>query len=188
MPKHYPLIPALKEAVPIMINRPMRFAIIVIVLLIIIIVGAQVVLTPSDTNPAVHTALTFVTAAGFGDDALASSLVSAEIRAYAAANCRDGQLSACIDDITPDDWGNLMSVVFRRAAPEGRNWNVDLVATYQDNKGFSGVCISTLVEPVAVADGEAARWQVARYAGFVHCGEAGAREIYKTPDAPNLTP
>jgi hypothetical protein len=92
--------------------------------------------------------------------------------------------SACVRDYTPPDWGELVDVSFRRAAPDGPNaWDVDLIATYAAGTGASGVCIYNRVE-----QNEAGDWRVVAWAGWLHCGDSASRNMATNPDAPNRAP
>ncbi|MCK6578899.1 MAG: hypothetical protein L6Q98_12410 [Anaerolineae bacterium] len=153
-----------------------------LIIVVVIIVAATLLFTPGQTEPAFQAAVAFVEAAARGDDAAALALVSPAIRDAAAAGCPEGSLSACVDAYTPPEWGDLKSVVFRRATPDGESWDVDLISYYAANRGASGVCIYARMEPV---DGS---WQVTRYAGFIHCADPAWRDISSNPDAPNSEP
>ncbi len=165
-------------------NRPLIITLIVLgvigsIALVVVITAA---LTPGETNPAFAAAVAFVEAAERGDDAAANALMTPELAAYVVLNCPEGSVSACVQSYTPPEWGGLISAVFRRAAPDGPNWDVDLIATYQHGQGFSGVCIYTRMVP----DGEV--WKVAEYAGFAACGDPATRNMATNPDAPNRAP
>lgn len=155
-----------------------------------IVIAVTLALTPQQTNPAYAAALAFAQAAAQGDDATAMSFLSPALRAY-AAQCPEGRVSACIDSYIPPEWGAFETVVFRRAAPDpatmlnGRPtaYDVELIATYSEGLGFSGVCIYQRME-----QDEAGAWRVARYAGFVSCGDPQSRGMESNPDAPNRTP
>jgi hypothetical protein len=157
---------------------------------LIIIILLTAALTPQQTNPAYAAAVAFADAAGDGDDATAHALLGDELRAYVEANCPDGRVSACVESYIPDEWGAFQSVVFRRAAPDATRiengapaaYDVDLIATYAEDRGFSGVCIYVRMEQTE------AGWQVVRYAGFVSCGDAASRNMANNPDAPNVAP
>lgn len=158
------------------------------VLITIILLTAA--LTPQQTNPAYAAAVAFAEAAGEGDDATATALMGDDLRAYVEANCPDGSVSACVESYIPDEWGGFQSVVFRRAAPDASRmqngaptaYDVDLIATYAEDRGFSGVCIYVRMEQTD------ASWRVMRYAGFVSCGDAESRNMASNPDAPNIAP
>lgn len=140
--------------------------------------------TPENTDPAYAAAVNFVKAAGTGDDTTALSLLSPELQAYVQEQCPEGSISACVREYTPAEWGAFLNVVFRRAAPDGPSArNVELIATYEEDKGFSGVCIYNRVEQDA-----AGAWRVTEWAGFVHCGEDAARDMATNPDTPNRVP
>jgi hypothetical protein len=140
-------------------------------------------LTPQAANPAFDAAVRFATAAGKGDDAAALPLLSDGLRDWVQENCEGGRPSACIQGYIPPEWGALVSVVFRRAAPDGPNWDVDVIATYEKDTGASGVCSYFRVEP---ADDR--QWRITRWAGFVWCGDGRSRQMATNPDAPNRAP
>lgn len=151
-------------------------------ILILVIIAATAVLTPGDTNPAFQTAVGFAEAAATGDEAGARASTGPSVLDYAAANCPSGQISACVASYIPPEWGAFKSVVFRRAAPDGSDWDVELIATYSEGVGFSGVCIYTRLSPVESG------WQVTRYAGWVPCSDPSSRDIQSNPDAPHHVP
>lgn len=165
-------------------SRPVLIALIVLAavgaLALVVLITAA--LTPSQLNPAFAAAVAFAEAAERGDDDAANRLMSPELAAWAAANCPDGRVSTCVQAYTPDEWGDLISAVFRRATPDGEAWDVDLIATYQHEQGFSGVCIYLRMEP------ENDAWQVAGYAGFAWCGDPATRTMASNPAAPNRAP
>ena len=167
-------------------TRSQRIVIIVSVFTVAI-VGIVLLIAafiPQNTNPAFATAVNFVNAAGTGDDDTALALLSPALQAYVQQNCPDGRVSACIQPYTPPEWGQFRNAVFRRSAPDGPNaWDVDLIATYEEGKGFSGVCIYNRVEQSA--EGE---WLVTEWAGFLHCGDAASRNMATNPDTPNRAP
>ena len=94
-----------------------------------------------------------------------------------------GSVSACVHSYTPPEWGKLVDAAFRRAAPDGQAWNVEIISNYASGTGASGVCIYTRVEPNGAGD-----WQVTRWAGFVHCSDPTARNMDTNPDTPNCAP
>lgn len=162
-------------------------AVVVSVAVIVVVTAA---LTPEQTNPANEAAVRFVQAAGMGDDEAAFALLDEAMQAYVRETCRDGLVSACVEAYIPDEWGAFQSVVFRRTAPDGLNdagrytaYDVELIATYAEGKGFSGVCIYTRME--AADSGE---WRAAGWAGFVSCGDAESRNMADNADAPNRAP
>lgn len=166
-------------------SRSFIVILLISVVVIVAILAAALVLVPTQTSPAFQTALDFVNAAVQGVDANALAKVSDPIRAYAAENCPDGSISACVDAYTPEDWGAMKTVVYRRSAPVGDEWDVDLIAHYESGTGSSGVCIYARVAPL---DESGENWQVTRYAGFVHCGDPASRDMAANPDAPNTVP
>jgi hypothetical protein len=147
------------------------------------VIAVTLALTPQETNPAFAAAVNFMNAAGKGDDLAALPLLSDALQGWVRDNCPDGRVSACIQAYTPPEWGGLLSAVFRRAVPDGAAWNVDLIATYEKDRGFSGVCSAFRVE--ADADG---RWRIQRWAGFIWCGDPASRSMMSNPDAPNQAP
>jgi hypothetical protein len=165
-------------------SRPVLITVIILVVLggLALVVAVTAALTPSQLNPAFAAAVAFVEAAARGEDETAAALMSPELAAWAQANCPDGRISACVQAHTPEAWGDLISAVFRRAAPDGDAWDVDLIATYQYEEGFSGVCIYARMEPTETG------WQVAEYAGFAWCGDPGTRNMATNPSAPNRAP
>jgi hypothetical protein len=154
-----------------------------ILLLGVGIVAVTLLLTPQETNPAFAAAVNFMNAAGKGDDATASTLLSDELLAYVAANCPDGSVSACVQGYIPPEWGDLISAVFRRAAPDGDAWDVDLIATYEQDTGASGVCAYTRVQ-----QDESGAWRVYEWAGFLWCGDGRSRNMATNPETPNRAP
>jgi hypothetical protein len=148
----------------------------------LVLISLTLLLVPQETNPAFAAALAFANAAGKGDDETAFALLSADLQTYVQASCPDSSVSGCIRSYTPPEWGDFLSVVFRRAAPAGDEWNVDLIATYAEDKGFSGVCIYTRL---AQQDGA---WRVTRWAGYVSCGDPASRGMASNPAAPNRAP
>ncbi|MFN8378331.1 MAG: hypothetical protein U0452_06620 [Anaerolineae bacterium] len=165
-------------------SRPVLITLIVLAVLggVALVVLVTAALTPSQLNPAFAAAVEFVEAAERGDDESATALLSPELATWVTAQCPDGSISACVQAYTPEAWGDLISAVFRRAAPDGDAWDVDLIATYQHEQGFSGVCIYARMEP----NGDS--WQVAEYAGFAWCGDPATRNMATNPDAPNRAP
>jgi hypothetical protein len=155
---------------------------VVITLVLVVIITAALI--PQAAHPAYDAAVTFANAAGKGDDTAAAALLNANLTEYAAAQCPQGSVSACIASYTPPEWGKFLNAVFRRAQPDGRDaWDVQLIATYEKAEGFSGVCIYTRVEQV----GEI--WQIAGWSGWIHCGDAssGLANLMRD-DAPNRAP
>jgi hypothetical protein len=149
---------------------------------VIIIIFVSLSLTPQ-TSPAFDAAVRFANAAGTGDDTIAFALLSPQLQEYVRANCPDGSVSACVRSYTPLEWGDFQNGVFRRAAPDGQNWDVQVIATYQYAEGFSGVCIYLRMESTADA-----QWQVTKWAGFISCGDSASRDMAMNPDTPNRAP
>jgi hypothetical protein len=156
---------------------------IVAIIIVAAIIVLTLALTPAEVNPAAATAAAFMNAAGKGDDATAFALLSADMQEYVAANCPDGSVAACITGYTPPEWGELVSAVFRRAAPDENAWDVDLIATYERDTGASGVCSYYRME-----QDEAGVWRVAGWAGFIWCGDAASRNMATNPDTLNRAP
>jgi hypothetical protein len=153
------------------------------ILLILIIVIATLALTPAQTNPAFAAAVSFVDAAARGNDAAAQPYLSDALQTYVAESCPSGSVSTCVEGYIPDEWGAFQSIVFRRATPDGDGWHVDLIGTWELDRGFSGVCVYANMQQED--DGQ---WRVQRWAGFAWCGEAGTRNMQTNPDAPNQAP
>lgn len=166
-----------------MTRRVWTLVIALIVIAGIAIIALTALLTPQQTSPAAANALAFVQALSRGDDAVARPLLGPAAAAWVAENCPQGSPSACKDAFIPAEWGGYVSTVFRRAAPEGDHWNVDLISTYERDLGGSGVCIFARMEEDA--DGV---WRVAQFAGFINCGEAASRNMASNPDTPNRIP
>jgi len=148
---------------------------IVVVAAVAVAVVIAALLTPQASNPAFTTAVAFVQAAGQGVDSAALTLLDDAMHAYVAARCADGSPSACIQSYTLPEWGSLVSAIFRRAAPDGQNWDVEVIAIYQHGEGASGVCSLIHVAP------EPNGWRVAGWAGFVHCGAADLASANRAP-------
>lgn len=155
------------------------FLIIGVVALVLITLA----LTPQAANPAFDAAVQFANAAGKGDDAAALPLLSDGLRDWVQENCEGGRPSACVQGYIPPEWGKLVSAVFRRAAPDGPNWDVDVIATYETGTGASGVCSYFRVE--RSADGQ---WRITEWAGFLWCGDSRSRGMATNPDTPNHAP
>jgi hypothetical protein len=156
-------------------------------ILIVVIAGLSLLLTPEKLDPAFDVAVRFVNAAGMGDDATAYPLLSDELQAYVDAHCPDGRVSACILSYTLPEWGHLLhkeAAVYRRSIPDGAAWDVQLIASYQEGDGFSGVCIYNRLEEAAPGD-----WRVTAWAGFISCDEPNSGlSGLRQPDAPNRAP
>lgn len=164
-------------------SRKTLFIFVGIAILAVIVIAMTALLTPTQTSPAAESALTFVQAVSGGDDATAMPLLSDNATAYVAENCPGGSVSACVNAIIPEEWGNYISTVFRRAAPDGDHWNIDLISTYEHDLGGSGVCIYVRAE-----QDESGNFKVAQYAGFVNCGDPSTRNMATNADAPNRVP
>jgi hypothetical protein len=154
-----------------------------VVLALALIVVVTAALTPEDLNPAFATAVEFTKAAASGDDAAAHPLLSDDLLAHVTENCPNGSASACVGTYIPPEWGDFLNVVYRRAAPDDSAWNVELIATYEQGEGGSGVCIYNRVE-----QNRAGAWRVTHWAGFISCGDAASRNMATNPDAPNRAP
>jgi len=106
------------------------------------------------------------------------------LRAWGAANCPYGRVSACVQALFPPEWGDFISMVYRRATPDGeRAWDVDLIGTFRAGQGGSGICLYTRVE-----QGADDVWRVESYAGWIWCGDPASRNMADNPDAPNRAP
>jgi hypothetical protein len=148
------------------------------------IVVLSVYLTPEGLNPAFAAATEFMNAAGQGDDEAALALLTEGLQAYAGENCPGGSVSACLQEYIPPEWGGFIAAVYRRSIPYGADWDVLLVATYEEDQGFSGVCIYHRVTEVAPGD-----WRVSVWSGFVSCDlpNSGLQGL-RAEDAPNRVP
>ena len=156
-------------------------AIFILIIAAIIVVTAQ--FTPDETMPAFAAAVAFVDAAASGDDETAEQYLGPGLRAYVENNCPNGSVSACIDAYIPDEWGAFRDMTFRRAAPNGDRWHVDLIGYWERDQGFSGVCV--YADMALETDGQ---WRVQRWAGFAWCGDPNTRSMATNVDAPNQAP
>ncbi len=156
-------------------------AIFIVTVLALVLVTSQ--LTPDVSMPPFAAAVAFVDAAARGDDAAAEAYLSADLRRFVAENCPSGSVSACVDAYIPDEWGAFRGITFRRAAPNGDRWHVDLIGYWERDQGFSGVCVYADMAPES--DGQ---WRVQRWAGFAWCGDPNTRSMATNPDAPNRAP
>ena len=155
---------------------------IVLVVIIAVFIAATAVFDPN-SNPAYKAAGDFVRAAFANDDATAFSLLNENLQNYVTANCPDGSVAACVHSYIPAEWGEVQGITFRRAAPNGRWWDVEWIASFAQDVGASGVCIFTRVEPTGVEE-----WRVIEWAGFIHCGDPASRNMSTNPDTPNRAP
>ena len=154
------------------------------VLIVIIMIALTLVFTPENTHPAYNAAMTFIRAAGDRDDDTAFSLLGNGLQTYVTENCPGGSVSACIDAYTPAEWGDLIAAEYRRSKPDGRAWDVLILANYEEGQGFTGVCIYHRMEEVAPDD-----WRVAAWSGFVSCDENNTGlDGLRRDDAPNRVP
>jgi hypothetical protein len=157
----------------------------IIALVIVGIITAAVIslALTQETETPFAVAATFMNAAGKGDDVSAFALLSADMQTYVTENCQDGSVSACVMGYIPPEWGALGSAVFRRGAPAGVNWDVEVIATYEKDKGASGVCSYFRMQP-----DESGAWRVYGWAGFLWCGDPLSRNMATNPDTPNRAP
>jgi hypothetical protein len=150
------------------------------------IISLTAILIPSETNQAFDMAVSFTRAAGYGDDATAMSLLSPELQEYVRVTCPEESIGRCVDDYTPEDWGQFLNAVFRRAQPDGENiLHIQLLATYEDNQGFSGVCVYVKTEKNAES-----KWQITAWSGWMSCDEpnSGLSDLISNPSVPNRAP
>jgi hypothetical protein len=152
---------------------------------IVVVAGIVLVtqLTAPQESPAFAVATTFVNAAENGDETTAFLLLSPTLQRYAQVQCPNGRASDCIQSYSPPEWGKLVSAVFRRSAPDGNAWDVEVIATYEQDTGVSGVCSA-----LHVAQNAEGEWQIERWAGFIWCGDPASRNMAGNPDAPNRAP
>ncbi len=152
-------------------------AVLVVILLVILLVSAS---SNPDSFPPYAAALAFSRAVGVGDNAAASAELSPAAVQWAGVNCPEG-IAVCLGRLADPAWGDLISVVFRRAAPDGANaYDVELIATYEQGVGFSGICIYNRVEKQTDDT-----WKVAGWAGWIHCADPLSRDMERNPEAPN---
>ena len=149
---------------------------------VVALIIATMFLVPESTNPASATAVNFVNAAATGDDETALPYMSSTLQESVAENCPDGIPSTCINSYADESWGGFMSAVFRRQIPDGNDaWDIQLIATYEDGQGFSGICIYNRVEKIGD------EWQVTRWSGFVSCDlPTSGLQGLASDSAPNL--
>jgi hypothetical protein len=172
-----------------MSNRIIALIIGVTVLAIGGLLALTLVLTPENTKPAYRTATNFMNAAGTYDDATAFALLTPAMQDYVESNCPQGQVSACVAEYIPDEWGELVrdgAAVFRRAKRDTDDaYDVQIVATYEEGQGFAGVCIYHRVENITPGE-ETADWRVAGWSGFVSCDDPDSGiDGLRAEDAPN---
>ena len=148
---------------------------------VIALIIATMLFIPEGTNPAYAAAVNFVNAAAKGDDDSAIPFMSSSLRDAVVENCPSSVPSTCIQGYADESWGAFLSAIYRRAIPDGNDaWDIQLLATYEDGQGFSGICIYNRVEQIDDA------WQVTRWSGFVSCDlpTAGLQNLAKE-SAPN---
>lgn len=165
-----------------LVKRSLWIALIIIAVIAGLVLVA-VAVTPPQTNPAFGVAAAFANAAGHGDDATALPLLSAELAQAVSEKCPDGKPSGCVMGYPPSEWGALENAVFRRAVPDGAAWDVEVISTYEKDRGASGVCSYFHVSKAA--DGS---WKIDRWAGFIWCGDPRSRDMATNPDTPNRMP
>lgn len=153
-------------------------------LAIIGIIAATAAFTPSQTNPAFAAAEAWGNAAARGQEEIAIAHEGEALRAWASANCPNGRVSDCIRSLFPPEWGDFISVLYRRAVPEGnRAWDIEMIGSFQRDDGGSGICVYVRVE-----QNDAGVWLVEEYAGWIWCGDPASRNMAANPDAPNRAP
>lgn len=160
-----------------------RYFFIAVIFVIGIGILIAVAATPPQTNPAFSVAADFANAAGHGNDASAIPLMSAELAKAVADKCKDGKPSGCVMSYAPPEWGAMETAIFRRVAPDGAAWDIEVIATYEKDKGASGVCSYFHVSQTV--DGQ---WKIDRWAGFIWCGDPRSRDMATNPDTPNRMP
>ncbi len=155
----------------------------VIIAVIAVLVLVVVALTPPQTNSAFSVAADFANAAGHGDDAAALPLLGTDLAQAVAEKCKDGKPSSCVMGYAPPEWGALENAVFRRAIPDGAAWDIEVISTYEKDKGASGVC-----SYFHVSQYPDDQWKIDRWAGFLWCGDPRSRDMATNPDTPNRMP
>ena len=154
-----------------------------LIALLAVVVLVMVAATPPQTEPAFGLAAAFANAAGHGDDAAALPLLSPELAQAVATDCKDGKPSGCVQGYIPSEWGALENAVFRRAVPDGAAWHIEVIATYERDKGASGVC-----SYFHVAQDTSGQWKIDRWAGFLWCGDPRSRDMATNTETPNRMP
>ena len=155
-----------------------------LIIVVIVLILATVLFVPEDSHPAFATAIAFVNSAATGDDETALSYMSEGLQDYVAENCPNGVPSTCMKSYADASWGDFTSAVYRRSIPDGSTaWDIQLIATYEDGQGFSGICIYNRVEQFDNV------WKVVRWSGFVSCdlSNSGLQEL-ASDSAPNRVP
>lgn len=149
-----------------------RTALMIIGIVTALIIGGIILLTTilvPENKAAFDVAVRFMNLAGTGRDDEALPLLSDALQTYVRDNCPNGSVSACIYAYTPTEWGRLLrdgAAVYRRSMRDGDAWDIQLIATYENDKGFAGVCIYHRVEQVAPDD-----WRVTAWSGFIACDD-----------------
>jgi hypothetical protein len=166
-----------------MSRRQIIWIALAIILSVAVVVVVTLQFTPQEANPAFAAATTFMNAAFQGDDHTAFALLSQLMQQYVNDHCPNSSVSACVKSFTPPEYGEADSAIYRRAAPDGGAWDVELIAVYPHDKGASGVCIYERMEQSPAGD-----WQVAGWAGFLWCGDGRSRDMATNPDTPNRAP
>ena len=151
--------------------------------MIAVLVLVVVATTTPQTNPAFEVAANFANAAGHGEDAAALPLLSGDLAQAVASTCKDGKPSSCVQGYAPPEWGALQHAVFRRAVPDGAAWDIEVIATYEQDKGASGVC-----SYFHVSQSNDSQWKIDRWAGFIWCGDPRSRDMATNPNTPNRMP
>lgn len=165
-------------------KKSLPLIIVGIITAILILVVVTAALTPAQTSPAFAAAEAWGNAAARGQEAIAVQHEGEALREWAAVNCPEGRVSACVQALFPPEWGEFISVLYRRAVPDGdRAWDVELIGSFQRDDGGSGICVYTRVE-----QNDAGVWLVEAYAGWVWCGDPASRNMADNPDAPNRAP
>jgi hypothetical protein len=166
-----------------MISKRMLWIALAVIVAIVVVIVVTLALTPQESNPAFAAATSFMNAAFAGDDTTALALLSEPMQQYVRDSCPNGSVSACVKGFTPPEYGEATNAIYRRAAPDGAAWDVELIAVYPYDKGASGVCIYERMEQTPTGD-----WRVAGWAGFLWCGDARSRDMASNPDTPNRAP
>lgn len=165
-------------------RKNLPLIIIGLIALVISLIAATALLVPAQTNPAFAAALAWANAVAVGEEATAVAHEGEALRAWAASNCPNGRVSDCVQALFPPEWGDFISMVYRRATPDGeRAWDVDLIGTFREGQGSSGICLYTRVE-----QSDDGIWRVEAYAGWIWCGDPASRNMARNPQAPNRAP
>lgn len=171
-------------------NRTVIILVALFAIILIGLIGLSLFLVPQETNPAFRVATEFARNALQGGKAPVDAYLSPELAAYVESSCPNGNATDCITGYIPEEWGGFIDVVYRRSVPQdnGRAWDIQLIASFEQGQGFSGVCIYLRAENPTPANADG--WKITRWAGWVSCDvdNKGLDDLRTNPDAPNRAP